>query len=444
MNIATLSNLYRTLLRVLLCVAVATAAYLCGAPLAYAQYEQSPIVIDTPSIPPTTAYQGTVDGGNNVVGWTSPFTVLGQCTAGGGGVDWDCTHWMALQTNTDLDYYAANLGGDGDFVMIGSCAEPSGTCFIWFEVLAGVLVQVYDPATGTGTRIISFTPADGEATSTDVLFTLHAYINADDIGTLTGYDINFSYQSQPLGVRHFLVDSVAATTSGDFYYSSEEVLMDGTYIVDVSMERSYLGGFFNNPLSSETITDFHQFSVGTTTLSGRMFQTGVTGVQESIDSLAATSSDALLASCGIAQFHFGYCISALFVPSWPLMKQGFSDFHDSILLRVPLGYITRTGDILLSSGTSTLPDLSMSFGGSFFITELASSTWSIPIGASMTSAAGILDTAVSNSDDPQNMREIVEPFVLLFLRLALLLLIIRHLGVGHTHGHSRSAQTKSV
>ena len=217
------------------------------------------------------------------------------------------------------------------------------------------------------TRIISFLPADGTTTPsfpTPVDFSLHAYINSSDIGNFTGVKITFENIDQNgilAGISPYtftLLDRVAATSSGDFYYATSTPLPNGNYRVTATLEGTTIFGIIN-PLRGflGTIDEqVHQFIVGSSTFIGSLSQNSFGEIGSVLGVLPATSTTALAGTCNpLGSFDAIQCLSFLFIPSATQIQSSFSSLYSGVLTHFPLGYVTDFIAILATTTTSAIP-----------------------------------------------------------------------------------------
>jgi hypothetical protein len=324
---------------------------------------------------------------------------------------------------------------------------------VWaFERSGGVWTSITSTTTDTTTRIVDFTPHNEQlipatGSTTPVNFSLHAYINPDDIGTflsitlslhntdqnklislLSQYDIQFFY-----GV---------ATTSGDFFYSSTTPLASGNYKVEASLERSYFGGLIENPLALGTNQEyFHQFIVGTSTLMGSLSQNGQKILNDISGGALINAASTTATSCNILSgFNVGECMLFLLVPDSGYISETLKGFKDGVAVHVPWGYITRFISILTSSATTSLPAFVVNIPtgvGASTSAEYIATTFDP---ADMIAGGGALLDSIHDPIHGKTARDIFAPIVRLTIALGVILTIAADLMKSHNHAGGTQAQ----
>jgi hypothetical protein len=326
---------------------------------------------------------------------------------------------------TDSSYYVMAYGNSG--------YTPS----TWFRINSG-----YSPPTDYSTRIIDFTPADGATlTGPDINFSLHAYVNPDDIGTYIGVKFTLHNIDQNVLVLSafssndiYFLDGFNATTSGDFYYATSTILADGNYRLEAQLERSYLGGWIVNPFSPINEDISHQFIVGSSTFIGNMSQNGFSELQAIFASTTATSTEAVAQNCNpLGSFDVVKCGAFLFIPGGDYLNTTMKGLKDGVLTRVPWGYLTRTYNIWNASATTSLPSFTASVRtgpGDDMTPDVTTIT--IDPGDMIAGAGTLLD----NTRDPiynKNAKDVFGPLVLLVLAVSVIFTIVADLTGSHRH-----------
>lgn len=307
-------------------------------------------------------------------------------------------------------------------------------------------VQDPDYVVNTTTRIVDFAPADGaELPPPTVKFSLHAYVNPEDIGTFIG--VRFTLQNIDQNVfllsglspaTFFLLDGFDATSSGDFYYqSASTTLAEGNYMVSATLERSYVGGWLVNPFSPINETRTHQFVIGSSSFIGNIQQKAFSDLQTFFASSTATSTAATSRDCNPLAFDVKNCMAYLLIPSTKDLQNTILGVKDQILVRIPWGYPTRFYSILTSGVTTTLPSFSVNLHlGSNATTSTSTLTFSPD---DMLTGGAALASSITDVTYGKTMREITEPLVQGGIALLVLFIIVGDM-LGGSMNHGETAQ----
>jgi hypothetical protein len=294
----------------------------------------------------------------------------------------------------------------------------------------------------TSTHIIDFTPADhATLTGPTINFTMHAYVNPDDIGTYIGVKFTLHNIDQNVLLLSafspgdiYLLDGFNATTSGDFYFATTSPLADGNYRLEAQLERSYLGGWIINPFSPINQDISHQFIVGSSTFIGNMSQNGFSELQAIFASTTATSTTAVAQNCNpLGSFDVVKCGAFLFIPGGDYLDTTLKGLKAGVLTRVPWGYLTRTYNIWTASATTSLPSFTASVRtgpGDDLTPDVTTIT--IDPGDMIAGAGTLLD----DTRDPiynKNAKDVFGPLVQLVLAVSVIFTIIADLTGSHRH-----------
>jgi hypothetical protein len=357
---------------------------------------------------------------------------------------------MDGDASTSFSGYSNVTGGwveDGTMAFELSSSAPA-TCFdgIQNQDETGI-----DTGGVCSTRIISFTPADSSTPITSpVTFTLDSFINATDISGIVGVKItihnidqNVLILSQLSPSDVFLLDSKqiqssdlvssGANQSHFMYTSSPITLGDGNYRVDVSLERSYLGGWIVNPWSSINSEMSHSFVVGAPTFIGNISNNMFKQVNDITGAIGGSSTASDLAGTCLpisGSFDVIQCMHFLFVPDAQQLHDTFMSAKDGILTRVPWGYVTRFVTILSDPSTVSLPTISDTFPTNGTGDTL---TVSFDPGDMLAGAGTVIDSIHDPLDSSVNFSDTFKPMVALLISLAVLLEIIADLTGSHRH-----------
>jgi hypothetical protein len=368
----------------------------------------------------------------------------------------------------------------GDMKLNGSAADlyPAGSCSgAMCGLVADVAFNVCDsgscsfaPPTppDTSTRIVDFTPENNATTTNPVTFSLHAFINPDDISG--NYSIQFILHNVDQNVfllsglspsDIYLLNGVFATTSGDYYFSTSTIIGAGNYTLEATLTQ-FVGfgtswwNSIQNPLSSVNQFIYHRFIVcdpGDTeckgTIIGNLQQNGydiLAGIAG--ESTGTTTATSTLATCNpistnyaTAFLNTGFsvtkCALALFTPDGVLLNNSIKQLHDGVLTRIPFGYLTRSYDLFSSAATSSLPTWTATFQ------TAASSTESLTfdMGDMLAGGASLLDS-IHDPINNKTPRDVFEPMVQLAVALMVVFTIIADLMGSHRHNVAMGKQTK--
>lgn len=355
--------------------------------------------------------------------------------------------FSANLTCLDNSYLSEDLGilTDSRFQNISGATSFTGDDFgLSFGAVVAVLLQPTGGGGGGGsnfkTRIVSFTPEEGSTTPNLVTFNLHVYINPDDLGFISGVEIeyqnidqNYLLSSIPFLSHDTLLFSGEATTSGDFYFTATSSLPDGNYRVQAKINRTY--AFIVNPFSSISDTQNHQFVVNQETYLGHLNQNGFREFNSIFGSTTATSTAAASANCNPlgwvgASSTLSLCLGFLFYPSGPYLDETIKGFRDGVATRVPWGYFYRMYDIFTETSTTTFATFTASVvtGGS----GNTSTTTLTYDPADMLAGGAALVNGISDGNG-HSSRDIMEPFVKLTVALMVLFTIYADLTKSHEH-----------
>jgi hypothetical protein len=308
-----------------------------------------------------------------------------------------------------------------------------------------ILACEEDPAT----RIIDFSPLDGETVSNPVTFSLDACIDPEDLGTIKGVNISLHNIDQNvllLGTLSpsdiYLLDQEDIDIAGLFQFSTSTYIGEGNYRLEACIERSYFFGFIVNPFSDISDCISHQFVVGTSTYIGNISQRIFGDTNDFLNGLTATSSEALANTCNPLNSNFGIreCMTFLFIPDAYSLSLTMEDARTGILTRVPWGYFTRVINILSSTATSTLPAWTASIqvgAGNDMTPEITTIT--IDPADMLAGGASLLDS-VQDPITNKTARDVFLPMVQLTVALAVIMTIISDLTSSHRHANEEKSR----
>jgi hypothetical protein len=348
------------------------------------------------------------------------------------------------------------FGGDG---YATSRFFANGPLLQGHQVDAYILLYDVNGATppDLSTHIVDFTPEDNATTTNPVHFSLHAYVNPDDIGqfigvkfTLHNIDQNVLLLSAFSPSDIYLLDGFNATTTGDFYFSTTTTIGEGNYRLEAQLERSYLGGWVINPFSPINQDISHQFIVCGSdcagTFIGGLSQNGFSELNSIFGSSTATTT-ASAANCNFTSwntFSLPKCGAYLFVPGGDYLNVTLKGLKDGVLTRVPWGYFTRVVNIFNSTATSSLPTFTahIQVGPGDSSTPPQETLTFDP--GDMIAGGGTLLNSISDPINGKSVKDVFEPFVQLSIALSVLFTIIADLTGSHRHHTEGGEQKKKL
>jgi len=346
------------------------------------------------------------------------------------------TKFVATRTN-------ASTGTNANrhlFGLVDSTFGTSSSNYSAFALInASTTNPIPDPVFDDKTRIIDFNPQNGATTTSPVTFSLEAYVNENDIGTVATIQITLENIDQNVLLLGFLSPSQITLvdenieTGGYFNFSTTTVVIgDGNYRVEACIKRTFFGGLFGGFFESSLVNLFsdvsdcqsHQFVVGTSTFIGNISQNLWGDTNAFLEGLNATSSEALASTCNPLNLNFDIrqCIVFLTVPDANSLAEVIDLAREGILTRWPWGYGTRFIQILTNSPTSTLPVVVVPI-----LTNTGNDTTLTFDFGDMVAGGGALLDSVSDPVYGKNVRDVFEPFIILFISLLVVIIIVNDL-----------------
>lgn len=242
--------------------------------------------------------------------------------------------------------------------------------------------------------------------------------------------------------------AIYSNTTSDFIESTTSPGTDqiGLYTLKVTVEKptTYFGltsifgiGFGYSTIAATTT----KFTIATST----PYERYLAFLMENAGNFNATSTEAALTTCMPVPGYFNLrdCINILFVPLPQDYDELISTVHDGILTKAPVGYLTRLATILegnaTSTATSTLPAINYTFPD-LPGTELNGLNWTIDMQEMLEEGS----STMAQFTDPasgKSVREIIEPYLLLFLAITALSIIFHDI-MGIRASMGRGAQKK--
>jgi len=350
-----------------------------------------------------------------------------------------------------------NGSGAGDTMVYINSTSPFGGAgsdngYAFFTVGSGNLVGAYSTPPGdTTTRIDSVVPvpdSSANATSTSFTFSASGYVNGNDYATsstmlhirarqLTGMGLrDNSILSQ--GVEFYIpitasgAFSVSTTTniysSGQWtaYYAIETPSIT-VFGVPILFEDFWLpgGNFFTKSLA----VIYDKFEVATSS----SFEQQEAAIDISGNSIVASTTVSGANNCAAlsAGFDLGACLTSLVQPSDAELADDVNTVKTKILAKAPWGYVYRFVSILSASSTVALPTFNVDIADN----TAASGTLAFDPG-DMLSGGGTLLSGITDPHSGKNMRQIIEPFIQLFIAISVLIIIFHDLmAMGHHQKH---------
>lgn len=163
----------------------------------------------------------------------------------------------------------------------------------------------------------------------------------------------------------------------------------------------------------------------------------------------ASSTSALLSDPGtfdevadncnpISGFSLFGCISGLLVPNQTQISTAVDTLKSNILTKAPVGYVTRLVDIVASTGTTTLPDISYTFGSG----PLEGQNFHFEPSSLLASADTIIrNDLVTDQDEPENLWDIFMPYWNILVYVSLLFMIVSEVTGMYQHGKHKNKHT---
>jgi len=353
-------------------------------------------------------------------------------------------YWFRLHSGqTGKVYGNANLFGDGysggDYCkdsLVVDCGDDSSVKDMYF---------VLDDGTGfnLNTRIISVTPYNGEvvASTTPTEIGFEAYINGDyDSSTLT-FKVQRLNDLNDYGGMSGQVWEYSTTTNevGIISYSKivpslVSFLDSGNYILTLDIRPSTIFSFFT-PTSVATSTMFY---VGDATRFGLDYAKSQDEYRDFFGDISQSATSSLADFCdftsplggwltgGLVEntWDIGKCLRSLLVPNALEVKAVFDTYKGHVLYAFPLGYVTRSIDIMTGTTTLPLPALTYTFENDFPSAIFAGKTFGFDFTEIASDASDILDTQFVSASDDKTVWQIFEPYIRIVFSLLLAWLII--------------------
>lgn len=309
-----------------------------------------------------------------------------------------------------------------------NCMDSSNPTFLsdngYFTVLGGV-ITAQGPVSAfidTSTHIISWVPITGSTVATgtqSIGFT--GWINEDDFEE----DMYFSFRNnciEPLCNAFndaFLAGPIYITNSGEFSFSTSTDLQSvGLHSEDVKIFSPTFNVFGYPLFYQQILSDSSQYNVGTST---GFFEGIIDELQAGLASSTAQFSQVCNPIGG--NFTVSLCLLAFVYPSADQIQTMLTQLQT----QAPWGYVFRFYDIVAgnaTTSTSSLPVISYDVSSTSPFGPLHIE---FDLFGAIRGTDSILNTAVSDSDNPKTLWQIIDPAVYFLVYLLLIILIFRDL-----------------
>ncbi len=401
-----------------------------------------------------------------------PFLLSGGNTSRGDGSNVPSVGFGTNGCNLQAsEYYKLSISGGstgfgGQMFFRGSSSLPSGVTSISND-FTGIAIPYFiifgasggfnpTPPPDTSTHIATVTPLNGSTNATSTAFTFGAtgYVSPDNyISGATNVIVSFSNagfaSSQmvgPIGAElqqpdNSLTFTFPVTNSGSFSFSTTTgVQVIGNYTLKTSItvpQYTLLGfNFFTKTLAATSTV----FVVATSTAFGTLQQAVAEQYQQLI-STASSTIDTSVCNPISGNFNITACLIVVFgFPSQSDLNTAYNQFQTNVATHQPWGYFNRFFTILTSTGSTTLPTYTayIGTGGSTTMDVITVDP------GDMIAGAGTVLNGVVDPQNGMNIRQIMEPFVLLMVALGVLFTILADLLGSHRHNTHQQHGSKTA
>jgi hypothetical protein len=336
---------------------------------------------------------------------------------------------------------ASSLNGYICYPLNSSC---SGSPYYIFNTSATSSLPSYV------TRISGVTPGVDSISASSTSFTFGAVGNIADQDYRSGITVYIRYlQKTGMGLRGNSIYPEGGNKTwnisvpGSFSLSTTtSVFQTGIYQAYVAIYRPKFSIFgITIPFFSDTLADLTwDFTVATSSASitdGERAEAALLLSSTGFSSSASSTVDDTRCHASL-DFSITDCLSLLFVPTGNDVLNDFNLFHDTFLVKAPIGYVTRFVSIISGSvaGVEPPPLIDYSFGSSS-PAILQSITANDPIIFQPFDHLTELNSVRSDQGDNKSVWDVFDPFVTLIVSFAVLSVIIGDLiGMEFTFGGS--------
>lgn len=335
-------------------------------------------------------------------------------------------------TNT-VGTYNANIFGTSSNAYPGGVAQPNGA-----SVFGSVDDLAFHVMGSTGgyviadhsTHIETITPRGGStiATSSNAVIGASGWVSDDDYKDGMYIQVRYarfsSYQSSIASPDSlYTTKSIPITSAGYFNFSTTSpITATGEYSMLAEIKSPSLsdqllnyfgfGQFANSGIRTSSSTKFTAYAASS-------YDNYVASTTASVAAYVASSTISLATCTAWTSFDLGQCLNLLFVPQTQPIKEALGSFKNGFLSYTPWGYLTRFIVILTNNATGTLP----TFTATFMTGPSATSSLTFDM-QDMIAGGGDLLESIHDPNSGLSTRDIVEPWILLFIALSVLFIII--------------------
>jgi len=300
-----------------------------------------------------------------------------------------------------------------------------------FDVTSGGTPYVTYP----GTQWIDLTPSGGSTignTGSETvgfsLYTAVADYESDMYVTIKYYrDATIASPNTNLANLWTVIPDIPVDYQGFFFDDTTASFTDiGRYTIRYELRRPStvnnvlgwfgLGSLYDNGLIIATTT---HIIASTTSAHDDFVDARVARVEEFTN---ATTTPIDTSSCGIGAFDLSDCFDVLFGWHTPAMTSVFTDIKDGFLSYAPFGYVTRTVEILSSTATTSIPEISFTFADDFPIEALQEQEFSFDVFSDEAQTL-LTEEIVSTGDNPLNVWDIFSDIITSVIYMWLLYII---------------------
>lgn len=296
---------------------------------------------------------------------------------------------------------------------------------------------------------IKFTDAKDNLT---VDYVVHVYVNSNDWVEGTEFQLFDGTSGVPICYQEILVtdlDQDFEIDCTETYNSSLKGVMQITWeIISPTFLSTYLG--FLSPLFAGS--DFLEGSIllkktfpyvlfeqnAFDLYTNRINDNDSTGTfGGSLSNSVSNSFSNQPSGCYIATFDFGSCLSYWVLPTASGLSQSWDKFHDLILSRAPLGYITRFISIVTNTTAIKPPPLEYTFSSADESSVAGTGLEGETLSYQIYDHFDVLESIESDQGDHKNIWDIIMPWINTAVALAVFLFIFFDLiGIGFSAADS--------
>ena len=385
--------------------------------------------------------------GGSYMGSINPTSVAARTNSAGQSVcDLSIPSQTAGSYEATLNVGAANTGLKllGSFLNDGQSVDRNSPANY---VSGGIAFQLCNtscdqnfraPNLSTLTRIDSVTPSDGSTISTSTTATVGAsgFVNTADYVSGMFLEIKYmrtsSSQAAVANVQNlFTTLDFDISGPGLFTVSTTTSIVNvGQYTLITSLRSpSLINNFWN-------FIGFGQFAtLGINTSTSTVFTAAhltdydifVASTTQAINAYSSSSGFASSTCVVSVSFDFNNCMSYLFFPNIPMIMTAVDSFRSGFLSYAPWGYFTRFVTIMAGQSTTTLPSFDVP------ITFAADGTpvdyLNVDMQDTFNQGQAVMDNLKATGTS-YTFRSIIEPWVQLFLAIAVIYIIVLDLMSG--------------